>query len=89
MERADSTINLYHRDKLILRVQPGEESTRYLAWPGVEVLGVTADWTYNPESSSQCSQPVPYRRCELTAEVEGFFEGERLDHISWIQSRDE
>ena len=89
VQRADATINLYHRDKLILRVQPAEDSTRYLAWPGAEILGVAADWSYTPQSSSNCSQPVPYRRCELTSEVDGFFEGERLDHISWRQLRDE
>ena len=85
VERADATINLYHKDKLILRVQPQADSVRYMAWPGAHVLGVKVDWFYKPQSFNRCSQPVPYRRCELSEQVEGFFEGQRLDHIRWSQ----
>ncbi len=85
VERADGTINLYHRDKLILRVQPQADSVLFMAWPGAHILGIKVDWFYQPQSFNRCSQPVPYRRCELTGQVEGFFEGQRLDHIRWSQ----
>ncbi len=89
VERVDGTINLYHRDKLILRVRPDSDSVDFMAWPGAEVLGVRVNWSYQPESFNRCSQPVPYRRCELTSQVNGFFEGDRLDHIRWSQPASE
>ncbi len=83
-ERAGK-ISLYAHDKLILVASPETGGFAFRAWPGAQVLGVKVDWDVLPAQWMDCEQENVYLRCVLEQGVDGYFEGQRLDHISWQQ----
>lgn len=80
---SERLIILSIQDKLVLSVKKDQGYIHYKAWRGSEVLGVKVDWDLGPDYFSGCRSDPVYITCDLTPEVQGFFEDKRLDHISW------
>lgn len=85
-ELTSGKVMLYSRNKLILTVEPAATGFSYRAWQGVEILGVREDWTIRPSSLDACNDQDVYTSCVLRPGLTGYFEAERLDHISWNQA---
>lgn len=76
-------MTIYADNKLILTVRPLDGWYEFKAWPGAQLLGVRIDWNIKPSQLDQCNTQNAYISCSLNDRVQGLFEQERLDHISW------
>ncbi len=81
-------MTFYYRDKLILTIKPTSELVQYKAWPGSEVLGIKMDWSIKPVQTRGCIKGPVYQSCNLTDQVKGLYEDDRLDHILWNRHND-
>lgn len=76
-------ITLTVQNKVILVVNPEGRTIQFKAWPGSERLGIKLDWNLIPTGMRNCEFGPVYTRCDISDDVRGYFEGNRLDHISW------
>jgi hypothetical protein len=81
-------VTVYAKDKLILTVDSNSGAHRFKAWPGSGILGVGLDWTQGVSRLQDCDNKNAYTVCSLSDQVRGMFEDNRLDHISWVVSRE-
>lgn len=87
-ETASGKVIVYAGNKLILTVEDNEKGSRFKAWQGVQVLGITQDWNFTPSDLDACRKQTVFTSCNLPSGVVGFYSDGRLDHISWIQAHE-
>jgi len=87
-QTSSGLISLYSADKMILMLKPEAGHYRLRAWQGGDVIGVKVDWRLKAADLTDCQQQAVYTSCAMGQGITGYFEGERLDYIEWIQTHE-
>ena len=85
---ASGRLSVYHEEKLILTVTVDGNMAEFKAWKGAEILGVEVDWAMPRPLGEACHEAAVYTQCDLDFGATGYFEEQRLDHITWRQRGD-
>jgi hypothetical protein len=83
---ADSLV-IYQNNKLILKMKQNPQGEAIEAYPEARLWGVYAQWGQNAKSYKECSTE-DYLICDLTNEIQGGFENDRLIFIRWMQKNE-
>lgn len=85
-ETTPGNIDLFIDDARILSIVPEGQTLRFRAWRVSESLGIQVDWSLEPDQLSDCVNSGEYLGCPINPQVTGFFQGQRLEYIEWLQS---
>ncbi len=81
------SLEINRNNKLILKMNRIQQGVLIEAYPESQLWGVYAEWGKNTNRTLNCSQKE-YLICDLTDEIQGGFENNRLIFIRWIQKNE-
>lgn len=78
---------IYQNNKLILKMTRNPQGVAVEAYPEAQLWGVYAQWGQSIKSYKECSTDE-YLICDLSNEIQGGFENDRLIFIRWMQKNE-